>query len=762
MKLWLAAITGMVLALPAWSDQVLVSLAQLDNATRLVLTFEKRPTWTTDQSGRTLTLDFQSTGHQIDVADGNAFVAGNRIENLSVPEDGASLALVLACDCRVDVYPFGTSSLVIEVRDAIAIANVQDVTSTAPEQPDFPLAVDETPAIPASDAPPVTARTAKRLANSQVPREVLAEIDHITWEPSSSGLELIETLGFSIRTAEESQAIALLSRQLSRAAAQGLIEPDADPSGRRQIADATGGEPNGLADRSNISVTTSLDRDILASREKLPPTSKGSVCFSDKDVDLANWGDTTDFSTLGRLRRDAAAENGDILPKGALALARYYIALGFGSEAASTANFIEAGEQKRLIEAMAEIVDHGYSDSSILDGQISCQGKVALWAALARPIPRDAVPASTDFVLSTFSALPPHHRAHLGPVLAERLRSVGLESAARNAVNAVARGGLQSNESELVTARLELDGTRPDLARDTLVEISNGTDVAAAEALLELLRDAARREMAPNPAWVEDAPSLSRATEGTGVAAPLNLAGLRGRIALNQFDKVRQALAEDTPGLDKKTRSDLSIATLAQAFNTADNAAFLRAELGMSRFFKVGDMPRHDRFNMARRLTDIGLANRAERYLPPNPSLVDEIAVAAEVLVQTGQSSRAIELLSDRDEAETIRALGQVLSERGQDETAILAFEESGALDEAARAAMRAGNWDWIAKREVAGKSGALSETARALLAQPSAPTDPNDPGNGQLVNSSRELRRRAAELLSETSLSGDQPAFTN
>ena len=761
---WVLAVLAMGAALPAMADQVLVSVAQLPDATRLVLTFEDRPDWSTSRSAQTLEVAFDTDGHQIDLAAGNAFVEGSRIASLAGPATGDALSIELACDCTAEVYAFGAGSVVVEVRDAIELAEVDEVMIAAPAPPASPPMARDAAGVtlrPLSAGPVVLAGSPKPLFRAVLPVEALPRVAELPWEAADTGLELVETLGFALRTDIESQAVTLLSRELSRAAAQGLIEPGEDPE-KRPNDNASELAESGLSGRSNISVQTSLDRDILAVRDRLPPTDLGASCFSDRDVDLLNWGDTTDFSTLGRLRRDAAAENGDILPKGALAIARYYIALGFGSEAANTATFMPDGAEKALIEALAEIVDHGVSRSNILDGQIHCKGKVALWAALARPITAQDVPVSTDSILATFSALPPHHRAHLGPVLAERLRAVGLEDASRNAVNAVARGGLQSNESELVTARLELGGTRPDLARDTLVDISNGTDIAAAEALLELLLDAERREMAPNPAWVEDAPSLARATEGTEVAATLNLAGLRGRIALGQFDALRLALVEETPGVNDRTRNDLSTSALIEAAEHAEDATFLRAEVGLSKLMRIDDMSRAGRFDVARRLTALGLAARAERYLPEPPGTVEEAELVAEIFLQTGQARRAVEVLTNLTEGQTSQRLGKALSATGENESAILAFERSGQVKDAAEAAMRAGNWTWIAENDVAGDSGTLSETARIFLAPPAVPIDPNNPGNGLLVKSSRELRRRAAELLSETQLSDVPQTFTN
>ncbi len=757
---WLSIICLLCsVASPGLANEVLVSVGQKPDVTRLVFTFENRPDWSLEDTSEVLNLVFDPSSGNIEFSIEDSFLSDSRVAEISLVSERNAISVELSCDCAAQVYPYGTGSLIVDVRDKLRVADVENVMPLSPDQPVIRPDQNDVQTLSPSMDKPVQKRGPASLDASDGFDDPPTIIQS-NWELNNVEFGLAETLGFSMRSSDDSHAVEYLGRELSRAAAQGLVQPGTDQAQVRPSERQVNAGSN-LSDRSNISVVTSIDRDILANRDPSSPTDLGAVCFSDREVDLTNWGDTADISTLGQLRRDAYAENGEVRPEGAHAVARYYIALGFGAEASSVATFMEPGKPKQLIQALAEIVDHGFSDSPVLDGQIFCEGKVALWAALARPIGKDGPPVSTDSILATFSALPPHQRAHLGPVLAERLREVGLEDAARNAVNAVARGGLQSNESELVTARMALDGTRPDTARETLVDISTGTDVTAAEALLELLEDAERRDMAPNPRWVEDAPSLARATEGADIAGRLNIAGLRGRIALGQFDQLRLALAEDTPGLNTQTRAALASSALVVATQLAETPNFLRAEVGLSKLLNVSDLPHADQFEIARRLLDIGLVDRAERYLGNEPTSIMEFETVADVLTKTGQTARAVSLLSGRIEEATARKLGEVFSAVGQDEDAVKAYERGGSMDAAARAAMRSGDWEWIAEREIAGQSGALSETTRLLLSPTETSNDPGNPANGELITTSQEIRRHVAALLSETSLEKAQP-FTN
>ena len=751
MRLFLL-ISFSVAASISYANQVLVSVGQLEDSTRLVLTFEDRPEWKVSNRPKEMTLTFEATALEVDIENGNNFVVGTRISQLTLGSEGRSITFELNCDCKADVYPYGASSLIVEVKESVVLADVRDVLLNAPRQPEPPVSIEEFDLKFQESGEQVARPTVVPLASVDSLFIYPPNLPDLSWRSSGLKLDLVETLGFSMGSETESQAVTLLSRGLSRASAQGLV--NAQPPMQRPTGGSRTRNDHLLDGRSNLSIVTGFERSNLSGRSSTGLTDQGRVCYQDSEVDLMAWGDTNDFRTLGLLRKEATAESGSVLPEGAFAIARYYIALGFGAEAKNVATYMNAGFQKDLVLAMADIVDHGSSSSDVFDAQIFCDGKVALWAALAKPIATGAAPASGKSILATFSAWPPHLRAHLGPVLAERLRSLGLEDEARNAVNAVARGGLQSNESELVTARMELGGTRPDKARGTLVEISNGTDVTAAEALLELLLDAERRNMAPNPAWVEDAPSLARATEGTEIAGSVNLAGLRGRIELDQFDKLRQALEERTPGLNDTTRTKLAISALVAAAQRANDEAFLRSELGFSKIAKIEAMDRAARLIVAERLLGIGLPERAEKYLPTSPETVEEAQIVAGILDGLGRTDQAIELLSQHTETENLRRLAQLLSQTGMNEQALQAFQKSGALRDAIGAAMRAGDWDWLSENGNIEAEDTLAETTQILTVPLPEVEESNQPMNGALIGSSQERRKSARELLERTRLS--------
>lgn len=570
-----------------------------------------------------------------------------------------------------------------------------------------------------------------------------------TGEIDSLSNPLIEELGTPGAFQTQSRAVELLGSEFSRAAAQGLVDAQDVPS-----APINANVEDTLEGRSNLSVVTGLDRDILTA-PNIAPTSAGAICFANRDVDIGSWGDATDHQQLGKLRAKAIAENGEITPKGALTLARFYLALGFGAEAKALASFAKRPKDRDIIIALADILDTGTNNDPTLKGQIFCNGNVSLWAALAQPISPADIPTSTDSILKTFAALPFHLRSHLGPLLAERFRSAGLDEQARHVLNAIVRSGTKTEESALETAKLELSSTQSDQARDQLVELSNGTDVVAARALLELLDNAHSRQSKPQEAWVEDVPSLVRATEGTDISLSLNLAGLRGLISLGRFDDVRLALIEDSPGLTDETRAELAKNALVEATKDASSEVFIRSTIGFSKYFEIESLNRDNRFALAGRLSQLGLMQRAASYLPTPAQTAEERLIASSILSSIGQTPAAIEVL-ENEALELLPHLATLQAKEGNVSQALATFAEGGQTGTATLLAIQSGNWDWIAEN-----GGDLAADATKALRDP-LPSPSAEPINGLLIQQAQTRRQQAARLLKSLETPELSEAFTN
>lgn len=770
-----------LLASPATSESIVVRSGAHPGFTRLVLDVSPMPSWT---AGRT------SSGYSVQLPVGTTFdtsrvfrlIDRSRVRALQDRGDGR-LDIDLACTCWARLYSLGGRAIVIDVRNGTAgrtakfeaafsdtaellpVANLE--FTSAPQDGASPLgpapiadpgplsivppAIVPPPRRPASPAPMLPSpqnvlpfmigEAHAQVKSNSVQFGVSAGTIVDLSQRSRASVEAFQPEIQIPTLRERSTAVDLLSRELARAAAQGLVNAES-PSQRARTLTGSGG--GALNQRSNITITTSIDQAITPSRPNLPPTANGTVCLPDEMFDVAAWGDPTDPLTLGKKRTKAYDESGFISTKGALDLARFYIASGFGGEARTVLSAVSYKPEHEVVLALAEIVDYTESRATILDGQAACPGKVALWATLAKPLTLAETPSDPNYILRAFAALPRHLRQHLGPTLAQRLQGVGLDSEARNALNAATRAGGTTSAHALSSARLGLTGTTAETARRSLLNLSRGADTVAAEALLELFEDAERRGVVPDVEWVEDAPSLVRATIGTELSARLNLAGLRGRISNGQYDRLRAALNSDSAGVTSQVAVDLSARALAHAAENASDADFLKTELGLSKLAGPNAVEREGRTAVAKRLLSLGLAQRAARYLPTDPESLDERELAARILAANGNGAEAVRVLEAANKsAELQGVLGEVLEGDGRLAESIAAYNQAEAQEAATRNAFRIADWDWVADNA----RDDLAEAASALIGARDVES------NGALLTGSEVLRQRAQRLLNEVAV---------
>ena len=726
--------------------------------TRLVLEFTIRPRWRAGRTEAGYAIGFDVTEPlEADISQVYRRIGRDRVAAITVQSDYQAIEIDLACACAAEIFDFNQNAIVIDVRPGAPRALALYEAPFAPELPNVtrPLMKIEQPRPPdviskILETPSTISRHSPEVRHSILPRADALIDTHVgaisrhnvEFDPTSAADTLFAPAATSVEpaTGVSSAAVAAVAEQLSRAAIQGLIDPaEAVPPGNNAVEPA-----HARPGPTNFRALTSIDRDTEAAARFAESTRTGALCIPDNKVRIADWGDPANVALLGRKRHAAIAEDGQLTEAGRLELARYYIVLGFGAEARMVAESLPPGQDRGIILALSEIIDSGKSDASVLDGQLSCSGGIALWAALARPFTAVDLPSSPDAILAVFSALPRHLREHLGPVLSERLRAAGQNARARTALNAVTRAGRGSVQQDLTAARLGLTDTAPMAARLELERIARGTDFAAAEALLELLLDADRRNVAPKPAWVDDAPSLIRVTDGTEIADRLSIAALFGHIPLERFDELRLALNEDHPGLTDQVRTRIAARALASAVAVEGDADFLRAKIGFSRHAVAADLDDETRLAMAARLLDMGSAGLASEYLPDFPETDASSALAARVFHATGRTQTAMAVVPAAATSEFSAIRARLLEDSGQLTEAsreyLLADDENGAV----RTALRSGDWPWIASEE---NSPLVDALQNILESRPTYQNTDNAGKNTELINE-LSVRRTAYDLL--------------
>lgn len=749
----LAVFFYLCFAVAGHAESAKVSANAQGDFTRVIIEFEQRPTWTLRRKGVGYRLQFSHvTPLHFDLSRVFRSIDRSRVADIRAVGNN-TLDIDLACPCSVAPQDAGDSALVIDVRQILA--GGPDVQVSPPALLP-PVNTDRMPNLPRSAHGRAAVRTVPAPLFDVLPDERERSLTLPVWVQDAAG---------NIGPTHDGAAVALMASALARAATQGLV--DADPAAIARQRERLLGQLPATPGQSNVTVSTVFDAVIPSDLRDVPPSENGQVCVKNQRVDVASWGNAEDTAMLGRLRSQAIAEDGSVTSDGAQALARYYVFLGFGMEARQIARFIDPSDDRDIITALADIMDFGATGSTVFRDQVGCEGAVSLWAVLARPGASDTMPISKDDVLSTFSALPAHLRTHLGPLLSERLHQVGLQESARTAMNAVTRGGNRTEESRLAQARLELSGTHADDARDTLSELSKSTSVTAAGALLELLQDAESRGMAPNPSWVEDAPTLVGALEGTEIAEQLNIAGLRGLVALGRYKEFRAEIGRDAPGLTPDSRTSLAVYALKSALVDGSDAQFLNTEVALSYLAPSGVLDRATRYGFAERLMSLGLPSRAKTYLvAERPNTLPELRLTVDIMRLDGRAEQAIDLARQSHVMGAEAVVADLLVAVGDSLGAIGAYETAGDVAQARAAAIRTGTWSWVA----AHGEGNVAEAAKQLImteteVAPETQTElraASKPSNAALIEETRARRAKMRDLLSFTGTGASEESFTN
>ncbi|MBC7157623.1 MAG: hypothetical protein H5U20_08930, partial [Rhodobacteraceae bacterium] len=407
-------------------------------------------------------------------------------------------------------------------------------------------------------------------------------------------------------------------------------------------------------------------------------------------------------------------------PEAVVRLVHANLALGFGAEArAVLASFPGVVASAPALSAVARLIDgEAVGPGGALAGLDRCAEAGALWAFLATPgtVPPD--PAAVDAVVRAVSALPPHLRDHLGPVVAQRLAQAGLRDAALAVRDAMARGP-GTDAGGIVNAALAPPADPAAEAGLLAIVAADGPGAAAALATFVEGRIAAGLPVQPETA--QDAAIFAREARGGPGADRLARAAVLARAASGDLAGAVAALAglAGDPVADAETRA----AVFDLVTRRADDPTFLVIALeGL-----VGANPVRPTgaaaVAMAERLLALGFGDEAEAMLASagamagraaeGASPADGGADAAMLLraragLAAGDPAAALRRLAGGDgpAAEALRA--EALEALGDLRGATAAWQRAGLPEAAARTAWAAADWRSVV--EVAAATAAAAD----------------------------------------------------
>ena len=676
-----------------------------------------------------------------------------------IPAGEGALRILSTCDCHLEVVIVGSDILAVDVVDGPADGETarfnERLDDTTPPT-DVPIASGDRPDEPTFSLPLLPFRTPLPL--------VFGDPLDVATTPEAG--DATETRPSGRQTAEDTEAALL--EQIARAAAQGLLDadvPDTTPEIVPPLPTTAPAPPDPLppaaepiAGGSHVSITTSIDE--AARDNQSPRTSAGKDCLPDYLFDISAWGEEPGAAgDIGAYRSDLVGEFDEIDGEGLTALVRHYLYITFGAEALSAiSRYADDITRPDLLAIMAEVMDDGSaSTAALLADQLSCEGKVALWAVAAQPELFRYQEINTGAVKLEFAALPAHLRRHLGPILATRFQDLGDADTARAIKDATLRILDEASPGiELLDARAAATAGRTDEAVGQLDALVPGADDTLPSVLIERVE----ATLAAGGAVPEDLISLIQSVgfehRGTAIGIELALAEIRAQASALQFgdafDRLDAAMSDGTVTGDTMVPLSEEIYSILIAQGGDD--AFLT--FTFDRLEETALLSGPIRTRIADRLVALGFPAEARFVLPETDALPppEDRLLLARIAVMQDNPGAAIGYLAGLDDPAALQLRADAFSAAKDRDGARMAYAALGDVEAAQREAWTGGLWDYVATED----TGPRGEVARLLSAPATDAPDAATPlaRDQSLVAEAERTRALIETLLSDTATAPD------
>ncbi|WBL33319.1 hypothetical protein O5O51_01005 [Sinirhodobacter sp. HNIBRBA609] len=549
-----------------------------------------------------------------------------------------------------------------------------------------------------------------------------------------------------IRAAEED-----LLRQIGRAASQGLIHVDPAAMRLPEIPVAPPQPPAEIGDHLALHSETAFDRAGVGSSDQPMVSDHGESCLPDRLFDAAAWlDDRPPAEQIAAARNGLLGEFDKPQPDQVVALARVYVALGFGAEARLLLRSLAApSDTTRALEFMAAVVeDLPRPDAKAILTMGKCNGKVALWALLGAR----GTPSRWDYdlgaVLRANAALPPGLRTVIARRLADRLIALGAEDAAQAVWKALERAPAE------VSAPLGLIGAQlGEMPESKLVELMRSNQESAVDALIQFVEGRFARGEAMDDGTISQAEALAVELLPSAKGVAVLRAQILGLGSVGRFDPAFAALAGWPDATDETMRVTTSADLIGQLSDVPDDALFLRAFYTRRAMIEAAELPKATRLQLTERLLDQGFAPAARASLGALGQGEEGRLLLARAALLDGDGPAALAHLGALDGAPASGLRAQAAALMGQYALARNAFMRAGDADGARAAAWRSADWDAVAQEG--------TEAQRQLLAlysdTPSAEDGPLAASRALLARSRAE-RAAFAALMESFSAPQAQP----
>ncbi len=492
---------------------------------------------------------------------------------------------------------------------------------------------------------------------------------------------------------------AELLRQLSRAAAQGLVRvdplklPEQPRSEESSVRSAARGPYHSDIGATRlklpaIHIETSVDAATPGTGEPLTP--EGDACIPDEDIAISSWGsDDPAAEQITTARQSLVGEFDRPNPQNIEILARLYLFLGLGAEARQTmVAFGVTMDGSGLLDDIGRILDdEPVASGSVLRRMQECNSAVALWAFLAAPEVEEARLTPVAAVVRGFLSLPPQLRLTLSTRLSDRLIEIGALDAARTIARSLShQPDGDSRRASLIGARLDLKLGQTEQAEAQLAAIPAGNDALSASAIELATQTRLGRGERIDPKLVEAIASLAFEHQANPDGGRLASLEVVARASSGDFKGAFSALdrwSRDQPDMDRAaTAHDLFDLLAKRATDSDFIVLFFRERQALQEARSDPQL----RLSLGRRLAELGFAEEVAQVLSDETGNTKEGKILrARAELALFHPDAAIDLVEGLvgDDATQIRAQAKVM--QGQSPSEVKPAAENRQTPEAAR-----------------------------------------------------------------------------
>ena len=781
---WLAAL--LVFSGPLSAETISVQTGEHADFSRVVLAPARATDWSLTPTEQGYRLQFVRKDITFDTRRAFDLIPRDRIERIVAAQDAGALDFSLKEGISARSFETGDGVVVIDFsaapREKQNARDEETVDSQSPEEP-----ITRSPLTSLSAAEEISTQFFWRgiapqlAAQKRATQPAVQPVAQPVAPGSTPSHETAQTSDASLPSNRVSEAEQHLIRELSRAAAQGLVRVDSQPKpevashepANPESSVAHGGSAKDSASAEDTAtqmaqldplayqMTTAIDREMPHDAVSRSYTATGKTCLKDSDFDFAKWAsDTPAGEQISDARRALVGEFDRADPQAVVALAKLYLALSFGAEAETVLNaFGQAVPERETLIYLARVMDDRAVDpESPLLAMLDCDSAVALWALLGSQGADPNREMNLAAIQRAFGALPHALRLAVADRLIERLISNGAAGAAKIVRRIAARVEPEAASPQISDARLDLAHGATQRAETELKAIVADDGADAVEALLLLVDTQFENGILTDAKTVENVAALAFEHRFAPDGGRLARAHVLAATAAGQFDRAVAALRR-WPEDDHASRDRVAAQVYGAVTRNAEAVEFLRLSLDHPDLWQSARGDDTLWLTAAERFLSLGFPAQVPAMLGPDYPVSNRASlVLAQAYVGLGDGAKALSALSGVSDEKTGEIRAQALSLLVQPVASAEAYVTSGDTQAASREAWKAGAWGMASEFGTDAQKEAISSlslipsssTGGADLAE-TPPAGPLARSQG-LIDESARMRAALQALIKSSS----------